>query len=120
MPVPVPVPAVPVVPVLVDEVPVVPAVPVEVVAPVLLVPVVLVESVVPAGGVSPAAPDSVGSVVVLGGLAVGMMSSPPEIDVEPVEPAPAPAVFVLVELATAGVVGSETAGTLAGAWYGTD
>jgi hypothetical protein len=112
VPVPVAVPAVPLVPV--DEVPVEPAVPVEVVVPVPLVPAAPVELVLPADGVSPAAPVCVGSAVELGGVAVGTMSSPPEIGVEPVEPAPL--VFVVVDLTTAGFVAAGDAGALRGAW----
>jgi len=82
---PVPVGVVPSVPVPVgdDVVPfgVEPAVPVGLVVPEGLVPLVPVEFTVPDGD-SPAAPVPDGPV---GGLAVGMMSSPPEIEVEPVE-----------------------------------
>jgi hypothetical protein len=116
VPVPVVVPAVPLVPVPVDEVPVEPAVPVWEVGPGPLVPAVPVEFAVPVDGVSPAAPVCVGSVVELGGVAVGTMSSPPEIGVEPVEPEPVPPVFVLVDLTTAGVVWAGDAGVLKGAW----
>jgi hypothetical protein len=115
VPVPVPVPL-PLVPVADDEVPAEPVVPVGVVAPVAPGPVVPVEFRLPGGGVSPAAPVSEGSVAVLGGLAVGTMSSPPEIDGASVDLDGVPLFVVLIDLpATPALVEVEEAGAIAGA-----
>ncbi|HEY5318858.1 MAG TPA: hypothetical protein VIJ20_12790 [Solirubrobacteraceae bacterium] len=105
VPVPVPVPEVPAVPVVgdVDELPVDPVVPVELVVPDAPVPLVPVEVVEPVD-VSPAAPVSVGSVTPPGGLAVGMMLSPPEIEGGPVDFDAAPPALVPVGLAAGSFV----------------